>query len=113
MSAKNFVTQSLQVYSNMVLFGGINIGTKPHAHHALEIILSKESPVVVVHKGQQYIGRGIILRSDITHETLAHGSAVFLYLDTESTIGQQFSILLKGENIISVGDEIALSMVTL
>jgi len=109
---KNTITQSLYVYSDMVIFGGINSHTKPHAHHALEIILSKELPLTVIHKDQRYTGRGIILRPDITHETLGQGSAVFLYLDPESTFGRQFAILLKEENVISFGDEIALSMIT-
>ena len=112
MSTKNTVPQSILVYSDMVLFGGVNTGTKPHAHHALKIILAKEYPVTVIHEGQHHTGRGLILRSDIIHETLSHGAALFLYLNTESTIGRQFSILLQKENIISVGDEIALSMVT-
>lgn len=112
MLAKNTVTQSLLVYSDMVVFGGVNIRTKPHAHHALEIILSKELSLNVIHRGQHYNAKGIILKADITHETYGEGSVIFLYFDPESPFARQFSIFLKGHDVIPLEDESALKLIT-
>lgn len=112
MLAKNTVTQSLLVYSDMVVFGGINIRTKPHAHHALEIVLSKELSLTVIYKDRHYNARGIILKADIKHETCAEGSVIFLYFDPESPFARQFNILLKKQDVILLEDEITLKLIT-
>jgi len=111
MLAKNTVTQSLLIYSDMVVFGGTNIRTKPHAHHALEIILAKDLSMSVIHHGKHYTARGIILKADEMHQTYGEGAAIFLYFDPESPFARQFNILLKGEGILVLEDEVSLKLI--
>ncbi|MEO7989280.1 MAG: AraC family transcriptional regulator [Chryseolinea sp.] len=111
MLTKNTVTQSLLIYSDMVVFGGNNIRTKPHAHHALEIILAKDSSTTVIHKGKHYNSRGIILKADTVHQTFGDGSAIFMYFNPESLFARQFHVVLKGERVIVLDDEQSLDII--
>ncbi|MEO5978618.1 MAG: helix-turn-helix domain-containing protein [Chryseolinea sp.] len=112
MLTKNTVTQSLLIYSDMVVFWGANIRTKPHAHHALEIVLSYESSLTVIHKEQHFNAKGIILKANVKHETFGQGSAIFIYFDPESHFARKFNILLKELHVIPLADEIALALMT-
>lgn len=111
MLAKNTVTQSLLIYSDMVVFGGTNIRTKPHAHHALEIVLANDLSMTVIHQAKQYTARGIILKADVIHQTYGEGAAIFLYFDPESPFARQFNMLLRGEGIMVLEDEVSLKLI--
>ena len=95
----------------MVVFGAANIRTKAHAHHALEIILAKDLSMTVIHQTKQYTARGIILKADEMHQTSGEGAAIFLYFDPESPFARQFNILLKGEGILVLEDEVSLKLI--
>lgn len=111
MLAKNTVTQSLLIFSDMVVFGGSNIRTKPHAHHALEIILAKDLSMTVIHQGRHYNEKGVIIQSDVVHQTYGDGIAIFLYFDPESAFARQFNLVLKGQGIMVLEDEVSLKLI--
>lgn len=105
MLGRNTIGQSLLIYDDIVVFGGHNVRSKPHAHHALEVILSKDLSTTVTHRGKCYISRGIILKADAIHETYTEGSALFIYFDPESSFARQFNHLFKGLQIILLSDD--------
>lgn len=111
MLAKNTVTQSLLIYSDMVVFGGTNIRTKPHAHHALEIILSKDSSMTVIYQDKHYNAKGVMLKADVIHQTRGDGMAIFLYFDPESTFARQLNFVFKGEDVMVLEDKVALNLI--
>lgn len=111
MLAKNIVRRSLLIYDDMVVFGGSNIHAKPHAHHALEVILCRDLSVTVIYQDRHYAHVGVILRADERHQTLGEGNVIIIYLDTESTFSSQFNILLKDHGIVVLDDDLSRNLI--
>ena len=78
----------------------------PHAHHAIQIVISLDEPVAVCgHHEHWRKGRGIIVRPDVVHSFDCSGAfGAMIFVDPESSEGAWLLTLLT-QGITTVPDE--------
>ncbi|MDX2074985.1 MAG: helix-turn-helix transcriptional regulator [bacterium] len=90
-------------YSEFIVMLSNSIDVETHSHHAIQLTVGLERPVIVHHNQQLISGTGVFIASDIAHVLDSQGGATITYLvHPESQLGVALRRGLLGEQPIGI-----------
>jgi AraC-like DNA-binding protein len=98
--------QFLKQYNDIVVFGGKDVVTKMHSHHAIEILLSFNSHVSLETGDGFTEGRGIVLQRNVVHANKGNGFVLFIFIDPESQLGRRLGHWLTDNLVLIIKDTV-------
>lgn len=102
MEVSAYIPQFLKLYGDIMVFAGQDVVTRFHSHHAVEIIISFDSPCSLQIAEETAFDHGLLLRHDIAHAVKVEGFVIFIYVNPETLLGKRLDSVLGYKNILVI-----------
>lgn len=104
MEVSTCIPQFLKLYDDMAIFSAEKVITKYHSHHAVEIMISFDSPCTLIMGDETAVGGGLLLHHDVSHAVKADGFVVLIYINPETLLGKKLDHILGCNTVLALDD---------
>lgn len=101
----------LKQYAGLSVHFGCDLKTKPHAHHALEVVLALDGLLTV--RGEHLLkSEGVIIRPNALHTISGTGQIISVFLDPETVLCSELVSMLGAKDIAKLEPHVTQRLIT-